>query len=185
MSALAVVSSRPARLRARAARGDRGARAAIAPAEEPGRFLSTAQIGITLVGVLSGAFSGATLGARLAAALPAIGVPPSLADEIGVVLVVVAITYLSLIVGELVPKQIALADPEATAARVAPAMRRLSRAALPLVWLLDRSGRLVLALLGQSGRRGTTVGGEEIRALIAEAEGAGVIERGETEMSRA
>lgn len=182
MSELAVVSSRPARLQARADRGDQGARTALRLAEDPGRFLSTVQIGITLVGVLSGAFSGATLGVRLAQALPGLGVPERFADEAGVGIVVVAITYLSLIVGELVPKQIALSNPEAVASRVAPAMRLLSVSALPLVWLLDRSGKLVLALLGQSGRRESGVSDEEIRMVIAEAEGAGVMEKAETEM---
>ncbi|MCZ4262244.1 hemolysin family protein [Limimaricola sp. G21655-S1] len=182
MSELAVVSSRPARLQARANRGDRGARAALALAETPGRFLSTVQIGITLVGILSGALSGATLGLRLAAVLPQIGVPKRLAEEVGVGLVVIVITYLSLIIGELVPKRIALSNPEAIAARVAPAMALLARGALPLVWLLDRSGGLILALLGQSGRREATVSDEEIRMLISEAEGAGVIEKAETEM---
>ncbi len=182
MSELAVVSSRPARLQARANRGDRGAWAALALAETPGRFLSTVQIGITLVGILSGALSGATLGLRLAAVLPQIGVPQRLAEEVGVGLVVIVITYLSLIIGELVPKRIALSNPEAIAARVAPAMALLARSALPLVWLLDRSGGLILALLGQSGRREATVSDEEIRMLISEAEGAGVIEKAETEM---
>ena len=135
MSEMAIVSSRPARLRARADRGDHGAAVALHLLEEPGRFLSTVQIGITLVGVLAGAFSGATLGARLAAALPGMGVPARFADEIGVGLVVIAITYLSLILGELVPTQVALSNPEVLAARVAPAMQVLSRAALPLVWL--------------------------------------------------
>lgn len=182
MSELAIVSSRPARLKARAERGDRGARAALRLAEHPGRFLSSVQIGITLVGVLSGAFSGATLGARLAVVLPGLGLPERFASEIGVGLVVVVITYLSLIVGELVPKQIALSNPEAVASRVAPAMRLLARVGLPLVWLLEKSGKLVLALLGQSGKRVSGVSDEEIRMLIAEAEGAGVIEKGETEM---
>ncbi|MFV0278077.1 MAG: hemolysin family protein [Parahaliea sp.] len=182
MSELAIVSSRPARLQARAARGDRSARTALQLAAEPGRFLSTVQIGITLVGVLSGAFSGATLGVRLAEALPGLGVAERYADELGVGIVVVAITYLSLIVGELVPKQIALSNPEAVASSVAPAMRLLSVAALPLVWLLDRSGKIVLTLLGQSGRRESGVSDEEIRMIIAEAEGAGVMEKAETEM---
>lgn len=182
MSELAVVSSRPARLRTRAERGDGGARAALSLAEEPGRFLSTVQIGITTVGVLSGAFSGATLGVRLAGMLPDLGVPIRFADAIGVGTVVVVITYLSLIVGELVPKQIALANPEAVASRIAPALRLLSRVALPLVWLLDRSGKSVLSLLGQTGRRETGVSDEEIHLLIAEAEGAGVIEKAETVM---
>lgn len=182
MSELAVVSSRPVRLRRRAERGERGADMALRLAEDPGRFLSTVQIGITLVGVLSGAFSGATLGVRLATVLPDIGVPARIADEVGVGLVVVAITYLSLIVGELVPKQIALSRPEAVATRVAPAMQLLSTVALPLVWLLVRSGQLVLLLLGQSGRRETTVSDEEIRTVIAEAQGAGVIEKEESVM---
>ncbi|ETX30322.1 hemolysin family protein [Roseivivax isoporae] len=182
MSELAVVSSRPARLETRARQGDRGARAALRLAEEPGRFLSSVQIGITLVGILSGALSGATLGLRLATVLPEVGVPERFAQEVGVGIVVVVITYLSLIVGELVPKQIALSNPEAVAARVAPAMQLLARIALPLVWVLDRSGALVLALLGQSGRRETTVSDEEIRLVISEAAGAGVIETAETEM---
>ena len=116
-------------------------------AEDPGRFLSTVQIGITLVGVLSGAFSGATLGTRLSGWLGTHGFSPSAADTLGVGIVVVAITYLSLILGELVPKQIALRDPERVAARVAPAMSLLSRIGAPLVFLLDISGKTVLALL--------------------------------------
>ncbi|WP_111411728.1 hemolysin family protein [Billgrantia lactosivorans] len=182
MSELAIVSSRPLRLKARAAAGSHGARIALALSEDPGRFLSTVQIGITLVGVLSGAFSGATLGIRLAEVLPALGVPARFANPVGVGVVVMAITYLSLIVGELVPKQVALANPEAVAARVAPAMRLLSRVALPLVWLLDGSGKFVLLLLGHSGKRQVSVSDEEIRMLITEAEGAGTIEKGETRM---
>lgn len=182
MSEMALVSSRPARLKARQDKGDRGAAAALALIEDPGRFLSTVQIGITLVGVLSGAFSGATLGARLGAALPGFGVPERFASELGVALVVIAITYLSLIAGELVPKQVALANPEAVASRVAPAMRILSRVAMPLVWLLDVSGKAVLALLGQRGKRASHVSDEEIRLLIAEAEGAGIMDKRETAM---
>lgn len=182
MSELAVVSSRPARLKLRAHHGDRGAKAALTLAEDPGRFLSTVQIGITLVGILAGAYSGATIGARLAAVLPDLGVPQTLADEMGVGLVVIVITYLSLVVGELVPKQIALAAPERVAARVAPAMQLLSRIAAPAVWLLDGSGKLLLRLLGQSDRRETSVSEEEIRIILAEAAGAGVIHRAEKEL---
>ena len=182
MSELAVVSSRPARLRVMADKGSRGARIAIELADNPGRFLSTVQIGITLVGVLSGAFSGATLGARLSAWLLGQGVSPAAADALGVGSVVVIITYLSLIVGELVPKQIALREPEAVASRVAPTMALLSRLAAPLVWLLDISGRLVLKLLGQSGKISDGVTDEEIRSVLAEAQSAGVIETGESRM---
>jgi putative hemolysin len=182
MSELAVVSSRPARLKVLSDQGSKGATTAMRLAENPGRFLSTVQIGITLVGVLSGAFSGATLGARLSEWLSEQGASPALADGFGVGLVVVAITYLSLIIGELVPKQIALRDPERVAARAAPAMSLLSRIGSPLVFLLDISGRAVLALLGQKGEPEERVTEEEVRTIIAEAETAGVLERDEREM---
>jgi putative hemolysin len=182
MSELAVVSSRPARLKVLADQGSRGAATALRLAEQPGRFLSTVQIGITLVGVLSGAFSGATLGARFSAWLGAQGLSEAVADALGVGTVVVAITYLSLIVGELVPKQIALRDAERVAARVAPAMAVLSRVASPLVWVLDASGRAVLTLLGQRGEAEERVTEEEVRTIIAEAESAGVLEAEERDM---
>src|SRR3954453_2658205 len=130
MSELAVVSSRPARLSMLAAKGVRGAERALTLAADPGKFLSTVQIGITLIGVLSGAFSGATLGQRLTNELLEFGVSKGLADTLGVGIVVSIITYASLIIGELVPKQIALRDPEAVAVRVAPAMVMLAKISL-------------------------------------------------------
>lgn len=151
-------------------------------AQDPGRFLSTVQIGITLVGVLSGAFSGATLGSRLSVWLHEQGLSAGLADGLGVGSVVVAITYISLIIGELVPKQIALRDAELVAARVAPAMVLLSKLSLPLVWVLDGSGKFILRLLGQKGVREGKMTDEEIKTIIAEAESAGVIESEEKEM---
>jgi len=182
MSELAVVSSRPARLQVMRDQGSSGAGTAMRLAEDPGRFLSTVQIGITLVGVLSGAFSGATLGARLADWLTTQGLSDGASDTLGVMLVVVAITYLSLIVGELVPKQIALRDPERVAARVAPAMAVLSRLAAPLVWVLNASGQLILRLLGQHGEAEQRMTDEEVKTIIAEAESAGVLELEEKEM---
>lgn len=182
MSELAVVSSRPARLAVLRDQGSAGAGTALRLAEDPGRFLSTVQIGITLVGVLSGAFSGATLGERLAGWLETRGLSAAASETIGVMLVVVVITYLSLIVGELVPKQIALRDPERVAARVAPAMAMLSRLSAPLVWLLDASGKVMLRLLGQHGEAGQRVTEEEVKTIIAEAESAGVLESEEKEM---
>lgn len=182
MSELAIVSARPARLRLLAAKGSKGAAMAIQLAADPGRFLSSVQIGITLVGILAGAFSGATLGARLAATLIDTGMPSAFAQPIGVGSVVVAITYLSLIVGELVPKQIALRAPEQVAARVAPMMRVIARVAAPLIWFLDRSGKLVLALLGQSGSQSRGVSDEEVRLVIAEAESSGAMNRAESQM---
>jgi putative hemolysin len=182
MSELAVVSSRPARLKMLQDQGSSGAGIALRLAEHPGRFLSTVQIGITLVGVLSGAFSGATLGARLASWFQMQGVSQGIADALGVGSVVLGITYLSLIIGELVPKQVALRDPERVAARVAPAMVLLSRVSLPLVWLLDGSGKFVLSLLGQKGSNEEKMTEDEVKSIIAEAETAGVLESEERDM---
>ena len=182
MSELAIVSARPARLKVMAAEGSTGAQTALELGAEPGRFLSSVQIGITLVGVLSGAFSGATLGARLSTALMANGLSPALSQALGVGGVVVLITYLSLIIGELVPKQIALRSPEGVASRISPLILFISRIAAPIVWILDISGRLVLRLLGQSGESDRGISDEEIRVMLSEARSAGVIEPAETEM---
>ncbi len=182
MSELAIVSSRPARLAGLVEKGITGSRRALALASDPGKFLSTVQIGITLVGVLSGAFSGATLGARLSAWLATFGMSQGLSDAVGVGVVVSLITYASLIVGELVPKQIALRDPEAVAVRVAPAMVLLSKVSSPLVWLLDHSGKGLLWLLGHRRDAEEKVSEDEIRTLVVEAENAGVLEPGEKEM---
>ena len=182
MSELAVVSARPARLRTMADRGSHGARKALALAADPGRFLSSVQIGITLVGIVAGAVSGATLGERLGDFLLEQGVSPRWAYILGVGIVVTLITYLSLIVGELVPKQLALRDPERIAAMVAPAMTTIARIAAPVVWVLDRSGRLILRLLGQSGKSEDRITDEEIHSIVAEAESAGVLEPGERAM---
>ncbi|MCP3474126.1 hemolysin family protein [Bradyrhizobium sp. CCGUVB1N3] len=182
MSELAVVSSRPARLSMLAAKGVRGAERALALASNPGKFLSTVQIGITLVGVLSGAFSGATLGQRLAQWLLGFGLSSGIADIVGVGIVVTLITYATLIVGELVPKQVALRDPESIAVKVAPVMDWLAKISLPLVVLLDLSGKLILTLLGRSGKAEETVSEDEIHHLVSEAESAGVLEPGEKEM---
>jgi putative hemolysin len=182
MSELAIVSARPARLKAMIDREVKGAGRALTLGANPGRFLSTVQIGITLVGVLSGAFSGATLGERLTDMLIAWGMSPGVATPLGVGAVVAVITYGSLIVGELVPKQIALKDPEGIAVMVAPAMTILSKVALPLVFLLDFSGRAVLWLLGQSGESEEKVTDEEIKMLVAEAEHHGTIESDERRM---
>jgi putative hemolysin len=182
MSELAVVSSRPARLKTMIDRHVRGAEAALKLGANPGKFLSSVQIGITLVGVLSGAFSGATLGERLSNLLSSQGVPDSFADPVGVGLVVAVITYGSLIIGELVPKQIALRDPEGIASMVAPTMTILAFIAAPLVWLLDISGRGVLWLLGQHGESEEKITDEEIKMLVAEAEHHGTIESDERRM---
>ncbi|MCU0903786.1 MAG: hemolysin family protein [Tabrizicola sp.] len=181
MSELAIVSARAGRLKTLEAKS-RGARMALRLAEHPGRFLSTVQIGITAVGVLSGALSGATLGHRLELWFVARGMDPDWAATLGVGGVVVAITYVSLIVGELVPKQLALRNPEAVAIRMAPAMTFLSVIGAPLVWFLDRSGRVLLWLLGQRGSSENRVTEEEVHVLLAEAHEGGVLETEEREM---
>lgn len=181
MSELAVVSSRPARLKSMAATS-RGAAQALRLSENPGRFLSTVQIGITGVGVLSGALAGDTLGGRLAAWLAAGGMSDAWASRIGVGGAVIAITYVSLIIGELVPKQIALRNPEAVAAKVAPMMALLSVVAAPVVWFLENSGRLMLRLLGQRGESGNRVTEEEVNVLLTEAQQGGVLEEEERNM---
>src|ERR1700754_2926237 len=182
MSELAIVSSRPARLAGLVEKGVTGSRRALALAADPGKFLSTVQIGITLVGVLSGAFSGATLGQRLTQWLVEIGMAPGIADIVGVGIVVTLITYATLIVGELVPKQVALRDPESIAVKVAPAMHVLAKVSLPLVFLLDLSGKVILTLLGRGGKAEAKVSEDEIHHLVNEAENAGVLEPGEKEM---
>ncbi|MBW7922102.1 MAG: HlyC/CorC family transporter [Rubellimicrobium sp.] len=182
MSELAIVSSRTARLQVLAEAGSRGARIALRLAEEPGRFLSSVQTGVTLVGIIAGAFSGATLGARLASWLAASGLDPAWANAVGVGGVVLVVTYVSLIFGELVPKQIALRVPETTAVRIAPFLLGIARATAPVVWILDRSAALVLRLLGHSGKPDRNMTDEEVKLVIAEAQTAGVIEEAETAM---
>jgi putative hemolysin len=183
MSELAIVSARKPRLKAMADGGSRSAAAALALAEAPGRFLSAVQIGITLVGIINGAYSGAALaepvGERLAYWF---GLAPDLADEIGLGAVVVTITYLSLIIGELVPKQFALRGPERIASLVAPIMTFLALAATPAVWALENSTKLALKLFGPANDDDNRVTEAELRSLVDEAETAGVIESQERQM---
>jgi putative hemolysin len=182
MSELAIVSSRKSRLEAMAAEGSSGARVALGLIADPSRFLSTVQIGITLVGIFAGAFGGATLAAPLGVLLNEIGWIAPNGEAIAFVVVVVIITYLSLIIGELVPKRIAMTNPERTAALVAPPMLVLSRVAAPAVWLLRHSTDAVLRLLRLGGAREETITEDEVKALIAEGTRAGVFAPQEREM---
>lgn len=179
MSELAIVSARKARLKTLAAAGRKGARSALRLSEQPGRFLSTVQIGITLIGILAGAYSGASLGGPVGDRLALLGLPAQWAREAGFTLVIVLTTYASLIVGELVPKQFALRAPEAIASVVAKPMMLLARATAPLVWLLDRSSALVFRLLGLNRESESHVTAEELHLVVAEAQSAGVIEESE------
>ncbi|MEO0500961.1 MAG: hemolysin family protein [Pseudomonadota bacterium] len=179
MSEMALVSSREARLQAMVNNGRTGAETALALHREPGRFLSTVQIGITLVGIVAGAYSGATLGAPVGARLAALGLPMDTAETLGIVLVVSTITYLTLTIGELVPKQLALRAPEQMAAVVAPPMALLARIAAPLVWLLSITTRTLLRLFGATGQDGAQVTAEELHLIVAEAQKSGAIEESE------
>jgi len=182
LSELAVVSARVPRLRAMAAASHPGASSALTLATNPGRFLSAVQIGITLIGLINGAFSGEAFGAQAGDLFRELGVPPGAAGVLGYGAVIVVITYLSVIIGELVPKNLALRNAERIACLVAPFMAAFAVAAKPAVWLLDASTRLVFHMIGQTGERGHRVTDEEIRALILEAESAGVLESGEREL---
>lgn len=179
MSELAIVSARPARLKVAAEEGSKGAATALALASDPGKFLSTVQIGITLVGIIAGAYSGASLGGPTAERLAAWGFPARYADNAGFAIVIAITTYLSLVVGELVPKQLALRAAEPIAKIAAPAMALMSRVTAPFVWLLDNSSSLILRLMGlkQGGEQEVTA--EELHMIFAEATRSGVIEEEE------
>ena len=165
-SEIALVSSRRSRLEHLARTGDRRAAVALRLAGNPDRFLSTAQIGITLIGVFAGAFGGATIAEQIAVQLEALpGVGPY-SEAIGVGAVVLLITYLSLILGELVPKRLALNAPETIASAVAPAMQALSRVAAPVVSLLGASTRAVLWVLRIEPSAERPVTEEELKSLL-------------------
>jgi putative hemolysin len=182
MSEIAVVSARKARLQQKADEGSAGARRALELAEEPGRFLATVQIGITLVGILAGAFGGATVAEKLAEWLVASGVARRYADALGLGLVVLGITYLSLIIGELVPKRIGLNAPERIASVIAGPMRALSVAASPLVTLLTWSTEAVVRLFRLRKSDEPPVTEAEIAVLLEQGTEAGVFHEEEQEL---
>jgi len=179
MSELAIVSARRARLEVEAEKGSKAAKVALALEADPGKFLSTVQIGITLVGIIAGAYSGASLGGPVGERLAAIGVPEKAADQAGFALVIVLTTYFSLVVGELVPKQIALRGAERIALVMALPMNMLARIAAPFVWLLDTSSSALLRILGIRHRGEHGVTAEELQMIFAEATRSGAIEEDE------
>jgi len=182
MAEIAVVSSRKARLKKLADDGSARARVALSLANSPDRFLSTVQIGITLVGVLAGAFGGATLSEEFEPAIAAIPVLSPYAGIISLALVVGAITYLSLVIGELVPKRIALSNPERRAMLVAGAMTALSRFAAPFVWLLTVSTNVVLKAFGLGKEVEAPPSEEEVTHMIEQGTTAGVFHKAERAM---
>jgi putative hemolysin len=182
MSELAVVSARRARLQQMADEGHRGARAAVRLVEDPSKFLSTVQVGITLIGILAGAYGGATFAGYLAVELREFPPIEPYADGISIAVVVVSITYLSLIIGELVPKRIALVNAERIAAMVARPMGIVATMGAPLVWLLGVSTNLVLRLLRLDKVKQAEVTEEEVKSMIAEGARTGVFDPAEREM---
>lgn len=179
MSEMALVSAKTSRLEAMAQRGNPAARAAIRLAADPGRFLSTIQIGITLIGIIAGAYSGASLGEPVAARLAQMGMEAELAGSLGFALVIGLTTYLSLVIGELVPKQFALRSAEGIAVVMALPMDLLARGAAPLVWILDGSSALIFRMLGIRRESEAIVTAEELHMVFAEATKSGVIEETE------
>jgi len=182
MSELAIVSARTAKLRMAADKGSRGARTALALAADPGKFLATVQIGITLVAVIAGAFSGATLGAPVADRLAALGLTADTAHDVGLTLVIGLTTFFTLVVGELVPKQIALRASVPIALVMARPMALFARIAAPFVWLLDTSSSLILQALRLHHKGDHRLTAEELQMIFAEATRTGVIEEDERAM---
>src|SRR5437762_11044034 len=182
MSELAIVSSREARLKAMARSGSRGAQCALDLAAEPGRFLSTVQSGITLITIVNGAFSGATLGEPAAQRLELAGVSPNTAHTLGFGIVIFLTTFVSLVIGEIVPKQMALRSPEPIAAAMSRPMLWLSKITAPFVWLLERSSALIFSALGMDRESRNHVTAEELHLVVAEAQTAGVLEEDERAM---
>jgi len=179
MTELAIVSAREARLKAMARAGSRGAQVALDLANDPGRLLSAVQIGITLIGILAGAYSGASLGEPTAQRLELVGLDPETAQTAGFSLVIVVVTYVSLVIGELVPKQFALRSPEPIAAIVSRPMLWLSKAMSPFVWLLDNTSALIFRMLGMNRESENAVTAEELHLVVAEAQTAGVLDESE------
>ncbi|HYU96734.1 MAG TPA: hemolysin family protein [Sphingomicrobium sp.] len=182
MSELAIVSSREARLKAMAKGGSRGAQCALDLSADPGRFLSTVQSGITLIAIFAGAFSGASLGEPTAQRMELLGLKPETAHTVGFGLVIVLTTYVSLLIGEIVPKQIALRSPEPIAVVMSRPMKWLAKITAPFVWLLNQSSTLVLKLFGFNKESKNHVTAEELHLVVAEAQTAGVLEEDERAM---
>ena len=179
MSELAIVSARRPRLKAMEKAGRKGATTALSLASDPGRFLSAVQIGITLIGILAGAYSGASLGTPVGQRLALLGIDPTTSARLGFAIVIVLVTYVSLVIGELVPKQFALRSPERIAVVMAVPMLWIARVTAPLVWLLDRTSSLIFALLRMNRESADHVTAEDLHLVVAEATHAGVLEESE------
>lgn len=182
MAEIAIVSARKERLQALVRKGRAGASTALSLTNDPNRFLSTIQVGITLVGILAGAFGGATLAGRLSGLLGDVPGLSRYSEPIALGIVVLAIAYLTVVLGELVPKRLGLRSPETVASSVAPSMQVLSLLSTPIVALFSWSTDAVLRLLNMSGSVEHPVTEDEINALMRQGLEAGSIESGEQQM---
>lgn len=175
MSELAVISARRPRLKEMADAGSIGALRALKLAEQPGHFLSAVQVGITLVGLVAGAYSGASLGEPVAQWLKWLGIPDNVNHFLAIGAVLLVVLFASLVLGELVPKHLALHNPEGVAARVGTPMLVLTRIMWPLVVVLETATRRVLGMLSRGSPKAPKVTREDVRALVIEAESAGIV----------
>jgi putative hemolysin len=181
MAEIALLSARKARLEGQASKGDKDAKAALALANHPDSFLSTVQIGITLIGILTGIFSGEKIKVQIVAWLQSIDLTTPYSNSLATIIVVIIITYLSLVLGELLPKRIGLSKPEAIAKAVAGPMKIISTITFPFVWLLSKSTNFLSKLLHIS-TNDTQVTEEEIKAIISEGTEQGTIDEAEQEI---
>jgi putative hemolysin len=184
MSEIALVTARKARLQKFLEEGDKGAEAAVELGLEPTRFLSTVQIGITSIGIMNGIVGEAFLSQPVAQWLQGLGMKGKASEYAATVLVVLAITYFTIVLGELVPKRLGQMNPEEIARAVARPVKWLSIVTKPFVMLLSASTHLILSLIGVKEREEGSMVEEEIHALLAEGSDAGVIEDSEHEMVR-
>lgn len=184
LSEMAIVSASKPMLRQMAKQGNARAEVALRLAEDPGKFLSTVQVGITLVGTLAGAYGGATIAAKIAPTLDEIAWIHPYGNTFAVALVVTLITFLSVVIGELIPKQLALKNSEALAMFVARPMHLLSRIAAPVVYLFETAASVAMRLLGMRPDDPDHVTEEEVHAIMAEGVESGAIEKSEHEMLR-
>lgn len=178
MSEIAVVSSRRSKLETDAEEGDKKAKLALEILKSPTRFLSTVQVGISLIGILTGVFSGATIAEKLSVYLKRYEAIAAYSEPLSLLIVVLAITYFTLVLGELVPKKIGLTNPEKIASATAPPMTLLSKITAPAVWLLTSSTEAIAKLLGIKPKE-NVITEEEIKAIVKEASEVGEVQKAE------
>ena len=181
MSEIAIISARKIKLSSLAKKGSKGAKVALKLANDPDRFLSTIQIGITLIGILTGIYSGAALSGKFAGLLVEIGVPASLAQPVAQTVIVIIVTMLSIIFGELVPKRIGMSVAERASTAIARPMALLSRIAAPFVWILAKSTEGIISLLGIKDAE-SKITEEDIKSIVQEGKNSGAVQEVEQDI---